>query len=268
MLRTTARSVAGLLHDPSSSTTAFLNLLSNAVKFTEQGAIDVEVAWAGSEITLRVRDTGIGMSDEERVRLFVVFEQADGSISRRFGGTGLGLAISHRIVTAQGGSIQVESTPGKGSTFTVRMPARVAETPEVAEAPASAPAGEPLAGRRVLVAEDNHINQIVIQGLLEKLGAQVDLVGDGQEAVERVRQSAPNAYHLVLMDVMMPVKDGITATRELRTLRPSLPIIGQTAHAFGEERDRCFEAGMMGHVAKPIDPDELLAVMVRHALPA
>jgi signal transduction histidine kinase len=306
---------AAVVGDPLRLEQVLLNLLSNAAKFTDAGSVGIDVSVEHDQLVFAVRDTGIGMTEEQRSRLFVAFEQADGSISRRFGGTGLGLAISDRLVRAMGGRIDVESAPGRGSTFAVRLPLRPAAPPSsvappkvaepvselvslAASAPAVAPTDEaisvvasdpgdaptheavsvlasglavapaaPLAGRRVLVAEDNDINQMVISELLRGFGAEVELVDDGQQALDRIRASSSHAFQLVLMDVMMPVKDGITATRELRGFRPDLPVIGQTAHAFGEERDRCFEAGMVGHLAKPIDPDELLAVALRHALP-
>ncbi|KQU77926.1 MULTISPECIES: hybrid sensor histidine kinase/response regulator [unclassified Rhizobacter] len=245
-----------------------LNLLSNAVKFTDAGEVSLSLQVDHGELLVEVSDSGVGMSAEQVGRLFVSFEQADASTTRRYGGTGLGLAISKRLVELMKGSIRVSSRAGEGSVFCVRLPLAGAMPagPSVAHAPAVAvdvPVRERLTGLRVLVAEDNIVNQIVIQSLLESEGAQADIVGDGHQAVARV--SAPGArYDVVLLDVMMPGIDGYETARRIHALYPQLPIIGQTAHALPEEREHCIASGMVDRVTKPIDADELVRVMLRH----
>jgi len=245
-----------------------LNLLSNAVKFTDAGEVSLSLQVDHGELLVEVSDSGVGMSAEQVGRLFVSFEQADASTTRRYGGTGLGLAISKRLVELMKGSIRVSSRSGEGSVFCVRLPLAGAMPagPSVDHAPAAAvdvPVRERLTGLRVLVAEDNIVNQIVIQSLLESEGAQADIVGDGHLAVARV--SSPGArYDVVLLDVMMPGIDGYETARRIHALYPHLPIIGQTAHALPEEREHCIASGMVDRVTKPIDADELVRVMLRH----
>jgi signal transduction histidine kinase/DNA-binding response OmpR family regulator len=258
------------LGDPLRLEQVLLNLLSNAVKFTERGGVVVEASLDGGSLVFAVSDTGIGMAEAQLARLFTPFEQADGSTTRRFGGTGLGLAIVKRLVDLMDGTISVDSEPGQGSRFEVRMPYVAAARPRAApQRPGvlpAIPAGGPrLAGLRLLVAEDAEINQLVLQELLTAEGAEVVTVGDGRQALERVADQGLAAFDLVLMDIQMPVMDGYEATRRLRELAPSLPVIGQTAHALAEERMRCLESGMVDHVAKPIDVEDLVVVVLRHA---
>ncbi len=254
------------LGDPLRLGQILMNLLSNAVKFTETGSVTLEVSRQGDALVFSVSDSGIGMTPAQIDLLFRPFEQADGSITRRFGGTGLGLAISHRLLGLMAGDITVESAPGKGSRFTVRLPceavASVVPLPEVPTAPASA---APLAGMRILVAEDNLVNQEVIRTLLEGDGAQVTLADNGVEAVEQVTTAGGEAFTAVLMDVQMPAMGGHEATRRIHEVAPDLPVIGQTAHAFADEIAACLEAGMVAHIAKPLDPDELVRLILRHA---
>jgi len=237
-----------------------LNLLSNAIKFTSAGEIVLRAAVERREaasqlLTVEVRDTGIGIAPEQMSRLFSSFNQADASISRRYGGTGLGLAISKRLVELMGGTIQVESKPGEGSRF--RFTVLLAPAREPALQPKSiAPAlrASPL---RVLLAEDNIINQKVVLKLLEKMGVKADLVRDGSEAIAAVER---NRYDLVLMDVQMPAVDGVTATQEIRSRVPAdrQPVIcGLTAHATTDYRDVCLRAGMNGYLTKPLEPQKL-----------
>jgi PAS domain S-box-containing protein len=244
-----------------------LNLLSNAIKFTEKGSVTLTAEFADGQLILRVSDTGIGMSSEEIAKVFAPFEQADNSVTRRFGGTGLGLAITHRLVELMGGTLKVDSQPGCGSTFEVCLPCRPLAgemAPVLPLLPEEVLPGTRLAGLRVLVAEDNEVNQMVLEALLQEDGARVTLAGNGQEALERVRECGGEGFDLVLMDVQMPVMDGYAATREIHALAPMLPVIGQTAHAFEEERTRCLEAGMVAHIAKPVDPELLVRVILRH----
>ena len=266
-----------LLGDPLRLGQILLNLVNNAVKFTEQGKVGVSVtlvARSGDRVRLRfaVSDTGIGLQPAQQARLFEAFSQADGSISRRYGGTGLGLAISRKLAALMGGDIIVESSPGIGSTFTVTLPF-IVDTITVEEEDINPSFTVPgvvaelpptLSGARVLLVEDNDINQQVAQEILEGFGLAVEIAGDGCTAVELLRAD-PTRYALVLMDLQMPVMDGIAATRNIReTLGiTAVPIIAMTARALEDERRHCLACGMNDHVAKPIDPPILLAVLSR-----
>jgi len=241
-----------------------LNLVSNAIKFTEAGRVRVEVSRLdgdGDRSTLRfaVSDTGIGIPEEACRRLFEEWSQVDHSPTRRFGGTGLGLAISKRIVNAMDGEIGVESMSGQGSTFwfTVALPAAGEVMSEAARAEAPMPA------LRILVAEDNLVNQQVALGLLRRQGHQVDAVGDGRAAV---LAASARPYDVVLMDVHMPVMDGLEATREIRRLpgeQGRVPIIALSASVLPEEVEPCLAAGMNAYLPKPIDPVALAATLGR-----
>jgi CheY-like chemotaxis protein len=238
-----------------------LNLISNALKFTSTGEV---VLSAGVErkdetsywIAIEVRDTGMGIAPDQLPHLFSSFNQADASISRRFGGTGLGLAISKRLVELMGGTIEVESTPGEGTRFRFRVPMGYAQEPA---APRTVPTPTFGAGNqlRVLVAEDNVVNQKVVLMLLKKLGVNADLAADGAQAVVAVME---NRYDLVLMDVEMPEVDGLAATREIRSRIPrdlQPYIVGLTAHATTEYRQICLSAGMNGYLTKPLEQEKL-----------
>jgi signal transduction histidine kinase/DNA-binding NarL/FixJ family response regulator len=247
-----------------------LNLVGNAIKFTDAGSVRVEVEQAGvngGRATLRfaVIDTGVGIAEDAQRRLFDEFSQVDSSATRRFGGTGLGLAISKRIVIAMGGEIGVESAPGRGSTFWFTVALEAATGEAVREAVRADVAVRPL---RVLVAEDNPINQQVALGLLRRQGHEVDVVADGRSAVEAVRA---HPYDVVLMDAHMPGMDGFEATREIRRLpagKGRVPIIALSASVLPEETEQCLAAGMDGHLGKPIDPTALAAVLSQHAATA
>ncbi len=254
--------------DPVRMSQILLNLLSNAVKFTEAGSVTVTVLRQGAELVFRVADTGIGISDAQRAALFRPFHQADGSTTRKFGGTGLGLAITKRMLELMGGEIRLETRPGLGSTFEFRLPyveADAATAERIAgRAEATAAARQPLQGIAILVAEDDAISRMVLEEELSDAGAEVVLAGDGREALDRVIRDGRAAYDVILMDIQMPELDGYQATRRILELAPDLPIIGQTAHAFGEERDKCFAAGMVAHIAKPIDPETLVELVRTH----
>lgn len=243
-----------------------LNLVGNAVKFTPSGSVRLDVDNAtGKPDTIRfaVTDTGIGINSHDLPTLFQRFVQADRSTTRRFGGSGLGLAISRELVALMGGTIAVQSTPGRGSvfSFTVELPAAGPIRPEGA-----APDANNEVSCRLLLAEDNPLNRELIRAMLEQAGHEVVIVNDGAEAV---RVAIRNTFDAVLMDVQMPEMDGYAAARAIRTAtgnRPGLPIIGLTANALPGESERCLEAGMDVHVPKPIDWPALLAIIERLVL--
>lgn len=238
-----------------------LNLLSNAIKFTHEGQIEVRVLCETRApdrvgVHIAVRDTGIGMPKAAKQRLFESFTQLDNGSTRRYGGSGLGLAISKSLVELMGGKIGIDSEPGAGTTawFTLTLPAAPLEHPVNQSAPAAESGWTvPMNGHcRVLLVEDNAVNQRLGQRQLEKLGLRVNLAADGAEAVELCRNIA---YDLILMDCQMPVLDGYEATRRIRELGDwgrGVPIVALTANAFPEDRQRCFDAGMNAHLAKPI----------------
>ena len=251
-----------------------VNLLSNAIKFTEQGSVEV---WVGKEsnpdpgrvdaqMVYRVSDSGIGIAPEHLKHLFDAFQQADTSTTRRFGGTGLGLAISRRLAELMDGVVQVHSQPGVGSVFELRLPYVSAEDGAQELTPASVWGDTPrrLEGVRVLVAEDNEVNQIVLERALEIEGAETTIVADGRQAVNRVLADGREAFDVVLMDIQMPEMDGYEATRRILEVAPDLPVIGQTAHAMLDERRECLAAGMVDHIAKPIDFRLLVDMIVQH----
>ena len=244
-----------------------INLLSNAVKFTQQGEVRLRVARDAENVIFRVIDTGIGMTPEQISRLFKPFEQADSSTTRRFGGTGLGLSISQNLARLMGGEIALDSAPDQGSSFTLRLPLPPAEpeAPHLCNAPTTA---QRLAGLRVLAADDVEVNRLILQDLLEYEGAQVTFAEDGQDALAQVTKQRQNAdqkgFDVILMDMQMPVMDGYEATQRILELHPGQAIIGLTAHAMQEERARCLALGMVEHITKPIDPDTLVAAILRH----
>jgi PAS domain S-box-containing protein len=256
--------------DPLRTRQVLTNLLSNALKFTERGEVEVSASrCAGVGATITVRDTGLGMSGEQVQHLFESFTQADATMTRRFGGTGLGLAISRNLARAMGGELTATSALGVGSTFVftlaVAVPTEVQHRDFVARQP-DAPLVRPatLVGRRVLVAEDNTINQLLARTLLEKAGVQVTVVDNGRKAADAVL-AAPRAFDAVLMDIQMPELDGLEATRLIRQGlgAEAPPIIAMTANAMSEQRDQSLAAGMVEHVTKPIDPRALYAVLAR-----
>ncbi len=247
-----------------------INLLGNAIKFTAAGRVDLRfsaVFLADEALTVRceVADTGIGIAAEVLPKLFVPFAQGDDSLTRAYGGTGLGLAISKHLVELMGGEIGVHSQPGVGSTFWLTVGfARLPALPQPAAVPeltveARLRAGH--AGQRVLVVEDEPINREVVESLLQEVGLVVDLAEDGQQALDKTRA---RHYDLILMDVQMPVMNGLEASRRLRERWSAreLPILALTANAFDEDRLACLNAGMNAHVDKPVSPQKLFAILL------
>jgi signal transduction histidine kinase len=254
--------------DPARIQQVLVNLLSNAIKFTAQGTVAIGLAVEGGSLCYRVRDTGIGIAAADLGRLFDPFEQADGGTARRFGGTGLGLPISRRLAQLMGGELEVASTPGHGSTFTLRLPLVPAAVE--ANAPVSSPAPVPravagrLAGVRVLAVEDNALNRAVLEDALGGEGAEVVSATDGREAIAAItrgRAAAERPFDVVLMDVQMPEIDGYEATRAIRALDPGVPVIGQSAHRAASEQDAARAAGMAALLTKPLDLEALVELV-------
>jgi two-component system, sensor histidine kinase and response regulator len=249
-----------------------LNLAGNALKFTEQGSITVRIRMVeetpgGVLLRCEVQDTGLGIAAEDQKRLFTAFEQADGSLTRKYGGTGLGLAISKRLVQLMGGEIGVESQPGTGSTFWFTAPfakaaGAVLPAPTFARNTAEAELKARYPGTLILLAEDEPINQEVSQGLLEDVGLKVSLAKDGAVAVEMAKRTR---YDLILMDMQMPNLNGVDATRAIRALPgyARTPILAMTANAFDEDRKVCIDAGMNDHIGKPVDPEQLFKTLLK-----
>jgi signal transduction histidine kinase/ActR/RegA family two-component response regulator len=264
---------AAVIGDVSRLRQIFLNVLNNAVKFTERGSVTLHVSRGSrddgaGELRFAVRDTGIGMTPEQLGRLFESFSQADASITRRYGGTGLGLAISKRLAEAMGGTMWAESDgAGQGSTFHVTIVAAPAAAGAVAATPrpGSLDLDPEQASRhplRILLVDDNAVNQVVASRLLAQMGYQADLAGNGLEAVEAVERQP---YDLVLMDVQMPELDGLEATRRIveRVPLEQRPwIVAMTANAMDGDREACLAAGMKGYISKPIRVDELVGAVL------
>lgn len=269
-LRSDPATPAWVVGDPLRLRQIVANLLSNAMKFTEHGSVEVRlrVAAEGPErrITIEVADTGVGIAPEALPNMFEKFTQADTSITRKFGGTGLGLAITRKLVELFAGEIRVESALGHGSIFTVEL------TLEAAPAPAGStdvakPTGESgNTGRaRLLVVEDNEVNRKVILAMLRRTNHAIEVAVDGQDALRALDQAAV-PFDLVLMDVQMPIMDGLEATRHIRRdpRFRDLPVIAMTAHAMTGDREQCLAAGMNEYLTKPVQPKQLAAVIESH----
>jgi CheY-like chemotaxis protein len=235
------------------------NLLSNALKFTQRGEVSLRIRAEGSRLCCTVTDTGIGISPEEQARLFQRFVQADDARARRHQGSGLGLALSRELASLMGGSLELTSTPGQGSSFTCLLP--LVATTELAPAPVSAPSQLPR-GLHVLVVDDNAVNRLVAQRLLDRSGCVVEVAPDGLTAMDAL---ARGHFDVVLMDVHMPELDGLEVTRRIRQGENGrrLPIIGVSASAAGDDVESCRLAGMDDFLAKPVTRDRLIETILR-----
>jgi CheY-like chemotaxis protein len=271
-----------LVGDPTRVRQVLFNLLGNAIKFTERGRVTLHAGTAPlghgvTQVTIAVADTGIGLSDEQRARLFQPFAQADSSTTRRFGGTGLGLSIVRRLAQLMKGDITVESRQGAGSTFTVRLTLKAAPADSPLNTTLRSPtrpvravrAGKSKTRPRVLVADDHPVNREVLVRQLELLGVDADTVNDGLEALE-AWAAAEGRYAAVLADIHMPRMDGHEFTRQLRAAEAKggaaatrTPVVAVTANAMKGEDERCLAAGMDAYLAKPVNMDQLRATLER-----
>ncbi|WP_431860308.1 ATP-binding protein [Azospirillum sp.] len=262
---------ASVRGDPTRLRQVLFNLVSNAIKFTERGGVEI-CLWAphtadGEDILLRfeVTDTGIGMTPEQQGRLFDAFVQADASTTRKYGGTGLGLAICRHLVQAMGGEVTVVSEPGVGSTFGFSIRVRPAQSiPQPAPEP-KAPAPQPTVSLQILLAEDNDINRMLISTMLTRMGHRVDAVGDGRAVLAALQG---RSYDLLLLDMEMPVLDGGSTARAIRRSAgpvAQMPIIGISADALPEHRDRHMACGLDAYMTKPVDWEALGALMLEAA---
>ena len=255
-----------------------VNLVGNAIKFTEDGSVRIAVAflpaWRQDEPALQIQviDTGIGIDPENLPTLFDPFVQADSSTSRKYGGTGLGLAIAHYIAELLGGELTARSTPGQGSTFTLIIPTGPLEGVTMLEEPAEAvqqdgsaqdqsQSAKPLAGRRILLAEDGIDNQHLVRFLLTKAGAEVEVADNGKIAVDKANAQQ---FDLILMDIQMPEMDGYEATALLREQGYTGPIVALTAHAMSQDRRKCLKAGCNDYLSKPVNSTELIQTILHH----
>jgi CheY-like chemotaxis protein len=267
-----------VLTDPTRLRQILVNLVGNAVKFTDRGTVSlrlrVEASAGGPRLVFEVDDTGRGLARAEAVRLFSLFTQADGTMTRRFGGTGLGLAISRRLARLMGGDVNlVRAAPDEGCCFQVDLPLEVdsdcrtmasLEVEEMERIRGPLPSTKIVNGR-ILLAEDNAINRRLVVLHLERAGAQVDTAANGAIALECIEKAraAGTPYDLLLTDMQMPELDGYALARILRDLGSNIPIIALTAHSMAEDRERCLEAGCDDYATKPIDAPSLLAQCAR-----
>jgi PAS domain S-box-containing protein len=255
-----------VLGDPLRLQQILVNLLSNAIKFTLQGYVRLTVSRQQDQTIICVTDTGIGMTTEQMTRLFTAFEQADNSTTRQFGGSGLGLAISRNLARLMKGDILVESSLDHGSTFTLSLPL-VQTTAGVEQQIIDQSRGKRLRDIKILAAEDVSLNRLVLEDLLTHEGAHVTFAENGQQALDIIGFETPAKFQIVLMDIQMPIMDGYQATRQLMNRFPDLPVIGLTAHAMPEERQRCLDAGMRERITKPINASELVSAILKQLNP-
>lgn len=254
--------------DPTRLTQILFNVVGNAIKFTKQGAVNVDLITDESWLTIVVSDTGIGMDDARIEQLFSPFIQADNSITRTYGGTGLGLTITKHLVELMKGKIEVKSQLNVGSSFTIRLPLRSKQSAEKTEAepevkaPQSEIAEPILSNNHILVVEDTKTNQMVIKLILNRLGYNVSLADNGQDAVDLL--TSDDQFDLVFMDVSMPILDGIQATQQIRNKGLKIPIIALTAHTMMEDKTQCINAGMDDFIMKPIRTKDLSHVLAKY----
>lgn len=250
-------------------TQVLVNLISNAVKFTDEGEISVyvqtiSISAANARIRICVKDTGIGVAPEKQSAIFERFQQAELETTRRFGGTGLGLSIVKQLIEIQGGTIRLNSEPGKGSEFIVELNYHLPDLAQMySEALAEQDEQVPLQKIKVLVAEDNQMNQQLVKHLMKSWSLEHTMVNNGAEAVNVLKE---NSYSIVLMDIQMPDMDGYTATSIIRNeLKLDVPIIAMTAHAMVGEKEKCLQLGMNDYVSKPIKETVLYNIIARHS---
>jgi CheY-like chemotaxis protein len=264
---------AKLMGDEGRIRQILFNLLGNAVKFTDKGEVrvnlDAETEQDGRlRLICNIEDTGMGISDELLHKVFEPFTQLDGTLSRKHQGSGLGLSIVKRLATLMGGDVSIKSRMGSGTTVSFDVLTKTAQTGE-AETETLDPTlpADHTTGLHILVAEDNPISQVFTAKILEKIGHRPTVVANGEEVLEALVR---HNYDLVLMDVQMPLMDGIEATAKIRahsgdSVDPNIPIVAMTAHAMQGDREKCLEAGMDGYVSKPVDMDELTTTISRIA---
>ncbi|ELT7226750.1 response regulator [Vibrio cholerae] len=250
--------------DSARLTQILFNIVGNAIKFTKQGQVDVVLDYTKDGVVFRVKDTGIGIEKNRVEQLFTPFIQADNSITRNYGGTGLGLAITKHLVELMGGTIQVESEFGIGTTFTLYIPLQ-SRLKNIKPSTSSSQQIVNVKNHHILVVEDTKTNQMVIQLLLNKLGYDVTIAENGLQAVELLEKN--HVFDLVLMDISMPIMDGIAATKILRDKHIEIPIIALTAHTAGSDKQNCIDAGMNDIVLKPIRSKDIMEVVKRFLNP-
>ncbi|HEK1684473.1 TPA: response regulator [Pseudomonas putida] len=254
-----------VIGDPTRIRQILLNLVGNALKFTERGEVEIEARWQMLDrqllwLTCAVRDTGIGIDSDRLETMFVAFQQADSSISRRYGGTGLGLSIARTLAERMGGKLRGESREGMGSTFTLEVPLMLSSKPAARLLGHEHDALQGGEGQRVLLVEDNPVNQSVIEAMLRSLGFEVSVALDGTQAVEMAGQQS---FAAILMDCRLPQMDGYEATRRIRQHGAQLPIIALTANALQGDRERCLAAGMNDYLSKPFKRTDLQRILQR-----
>lgn len=243
-----------------------INLTNNAIKFTNNGKVSIDINLLSNDIVrFSITDTGIGISKEQQQKLFNSFIQADGSTTRKYGGTGLGLSISKQLVELMDGKIWVESELGKGSKFIFELPLPKGDESQIniEKKEFDINTLDTLKGSNILIAEDNKINQDIIIGLLEQSGLIIDIANNGEEVIEKYKNN-PNRYSIILMDIQMPNIDGYTATKEIRKIDTKIPIIAITANIMAEDINKTVEAGMNGHLKKPIEIEKLYETLLKY----
>ena len=256
-----------VLGDPTRIRQILVNLIGNALKFTEQGQISIEPLWQPLDheliwFTCTVSDSGIGISTDKLDSMFNAFQQADSSISRRYGGTGLGLPIARTLAERMGGTLHAKSEETRGSVFTLQIPLELHQLTANKQRPESATEPMPAKGRKVLLVEDNRVNQTVIEAVLRNLGYEVSAVSDGAQAIHHANTEN---YAAILMDCRLPIIDGYEATRQIRKLPgcATVPIIALTANALQGDRENCLQAGMNDYLAKPFKRADLEQILQR-----